>query len=443
MAVVFYDEVKERNTDDSKTDSVSEQKLINYSYKISFMAYSPTTKWSLELNKYIYQLNIFNDFDNLFIPICAVDFIFNDKVLNQLDKNRETMQFILKFSITSDDGKVSNETICSPIKMSPLELPDFTVYEANAKRNDTPDTMMTIEFFKTEHLELISKITNKCYTDATIGGVLTSLLTMNKVKNAVVDTPDNSETYRNILIPPLNFNASVKYLDTKYKIFNSGMLLFHDYWSTWLLDYQFRECAIPKRYKYNNIEFINIEIVQENNPTTKEEGTYFGSEQNTVNIRTTKRPEIKNSRSVISQTSGSEVVMVNLDNDGHTTEKISMMDSLKGSVSSVINNIPKVKTKFKVNYSSKKGISSSIRTDILKNSKNVELYLRNIDIRLLLPVTQLTIDLNADKKSVDISTDEKYLLNKTILKFYKITQESDIFEMNATLLCDLQIVETE
>lgn len=72
------------------------------------------------------------------------------------------------------------------------------------------------------------KILNYVADEADVGTMLKFLIDKTDIEGCIIDTPDNSDTYKNLIITPHNINLAIKELQVRYGIYKNGLTCFYD-----------------------------------------------------------------------------------------------------------------------------------------------------------------------------------------------------------------------
>jgi len=85
--------------------------------------------------------------------------------------------------------------------------------------------------------KLRKQIINQVFSEAKLGTVINYLINeYDEIKYAIVDSPDNETKYKEIIIPPIRFKNSIKFLQYLYGIYKTGVRINYDNDTLYILD---------------------------------------------------------------------------------------------------------------------------------------------------------------------------------------------------------------
>jgi len=164
------------------------------------------------------------------------------------------------------------------VKMPPVD-------EENPQSN-IPKFKITLYTFVYKHLEINKLPLALTLNNSTILDAIMALCTKHGVDSLLISPPENTKSYSQILIPPLNFTNSMYYLQEVYGIYKHGLNLFFDFNYSYILRKDFLD-KLPQidlePYDYEKVIFdiypYNMETRFVNNNST-----YIDNDNKSISI---------------------------------------------------------------------------------------------------------------------------------------------------------------
>jgi hypothetical protein len=173
----------------------------------------------------------------------------------QRDYINDTFDLIL-----DDDDFNTEESLLKEQK----EL-DYEIMIDKDLENDIFQVDNLIEFFlfKSEAVSKLNTMVNAVMTNATINDGIQYIATNANLNNLLMATPHNRKIYKELIIPPLKAGQAIKFLDTYYGIYKTGMMFYYDMIGdiTYLIDYS-PKCTA---YQSRELKETNIMIPKKSN----------------------------------------------------------------------------------------------------------------------------------------------------------------------------------
>lgn len=87
---------------------------------------------------------------------------------------------------------------------------------------------MSFALYSVKGLKINKEILNVVGDKADVGTMIKYLISKIGVEEAIIDMPDNTEKYDDLVVPPKNINLAIKELQARYGIYNSALTVFYD-----------------------------------------------------------------------------------------------------------------------------------------------------------------------------------------------------------------------
>lgn len=240
------------------------ENTFNYIYRMDIEFYVPDKDIKIKAKKILHAIKDSNYATN-FMPTLKVEMLIDKLDFFKLEEYQS--ELLAKITITSykyntkiDSGTNSigsGELVDTSIELDEIFEPIFesgtfpTHYRTEEFEDDRhysndpghinlPNETMTknvmCNFFNLTGILLNKTTFNIIFGETTVGSALLYLLNSLNVKRIIVDPPINTSEYTNIIIPPHNFRASLEELQTRYGIYENGILVFYDFNTLYILD---------------------------------------------------------------------------------------------------------------------------------------------------------------------------------------------------------------
>lgn len=225
----------------------------------------------------ITSIDIIHLYEKNLFPIFKVDVVLASVTYYKILKNKEKVKFklrIQKFYTEIGDTEPSlvrdwiNDTFDLILDDADYNSEESILKEKREKIYDTVtdkelendlymvDNKMEFFLFKSELVDKFNKVVNAVISNATINDGLQYIASVAGLSNILMTTPQNQTSYPELIIPPLKAKYAIKYLDTYYGIYKTGMMFYSDMvdGTTYLIDYSEKCTAYkPKELRETNI----------------------------------------------------------------------------------------------------------------------------------------------------------------------------------------------
>ncbi len=241
------------------------------------------------------------DFDNDFFPIFRLDMSIDTKLYYRILDNKTTVKFIIKLRSYAykdlDDTKPAKKdvfnTIFIPFIDDETPFLERKEYENAAKVSSDPETLgkkpettggneFSIYLFKEDDILKSKKIVNTVLTSTNMTDAIAYVLTKAGINKVLMTPLGNSNTYSEVVIPPLSAMSLLKYLDAQYGFHVRGTIMFFDFDALYLIEKSYVATAWVKN-EYKDVIFI---IREPDDPIKYAPGIYTDDKKKThfVNI---------------------------------------------------------------------------------------------------------------------------------------------------------------
>jgi hypothetical protein len=235
------------------------QKVFNYTYKIDlkFFVNGEKDPFSpIKLRKLKKRFNYYSDF----FPIFEGSGSFEMDKVNLIFKNQNNIYCSLeisqkKYNANPETTNVSSnipEEVGEKIVLSHVFIPFFpkssfspfidedqvdknSEGEIFSNENQTIDPIksaghdMTFAMYSCDGINANKQIINAILgEDVDVATAVRFLVDQTTFEEAIIDKPDNEETYKTIILPPHNVNIGLQDLQVRYGVFSSGIQAFYD-----------------------------------------------------------------------------------------------------------------------------------------------------------------------------------------------------------------------
>jgi hypothetical protein len=260
-------------------------KYQKWKYVVSelFVLYSDGSQTTIP-SRNVQSMSITHLFEQNLFPIFKLEVVLSSQIYYKIIKNKNDVKFKLRiqkfytdidnaekslqrdfindtFDLILDDDDFDKE---ESLKKEQKEL-DYRYVSDKHSENDLfeVDNLMEFFLFKSEYVDKLNSMVNAIITDATINDGIQYIATNAGLTNLLMTVPHNRTTYKELVIPPLKTKQAIKFLDTYYGLYKTGMMFYCDMIDdiTYLLDYS------PKCTAYQNKELkeTNIMIPKKSN----------------------------------------------------------------------------------------------------------------------------------------------------------------------------------
>ena len=281
-------------------------------YKVrTFILYTKDPKYQdqdgqIPLNPIaIKRMFIIQDFDQFLQPVIQIDVILPPLILDYIHEHRDEVSFIIRIDMVdflsasknqkfgSDEEYAENgaETLCHchfvtfmPDTMKTPNLGEYkevssilkATYEApgdditKCGQNFANYTTETVFFIWKEHdIYTLRRQVNAVYSSVNVGDAASSMLSDNGFEKVLIAPPTNTETFGQLIIPPMTMMNVFRFLQDQYGMYDTDVLFFNDIWRCYVID-KSGEC---KAHEENEFTKTIFSIVDSKEEFSKDTGT--------------------------------------------------------------------------------------------------------------------------------------------------------------------------
>lgn len=277
-------------------------KFHKYKYVIGefIILYPDGTKTEIP-NHRIKSVSLTHLYNQNLFPVFRTEITLSSKTYYKILKNKKDVKFKIRiqkfytqigsvekslyrdwindtFDLILDDDDYNTE---APIIEEEKEM---NYNEAKIKDDENAlfevDNVMEFFLYKSELVNKFNVEVNAILTNATVNDGIQYIATQAGINNLLMSTPENTKTYSELLIPPMQAKYALKFLDTYYGFYKSGMMLYGDMMSNiiYLLDYT-PKCTA---YQTNEKKETNILIPKKSNKYSSDKCTLYRSSDSEV-----------------------------------------------------------------------------------------------------------------------------------------------------------------
>lgn len=254
-----------------------------YSVSEFFILYPDGTQTNVPSHR-VQSITISHLFEQNLFPVFRVEIVLAAHTYYKIIKNKKDVKFKLRIQkyyseIDSSVKSLHRDYINDTFDLI-LDDDDFDTEESLRKEqkeldydntvdkdleNDIfqVDNVMEFFLFKSELVNKLNTMVNAIISDATINDGIQYIATCANLTNVLMTTPHNRKIYKELVIPPLKAKQAIKFLDTYYGLYKTGMMFYCDMIGniTYLLDYSSKCTA----YQSRELQETNIMIPKKSN----------------------------------------------------------------------------------------------------------------------------------------------------------------------------------
>lgn len=297
------------------------------SFQIIIAGREPIEMRGLNINTF----DIERDYDNDFFTILHVNLNLDAETYYAIMDNKLTTEFRIRLiKYVHDPNNPDNKTnisnsfndkfIMFPTENDAFLSKDLYKVTVDTKGENDRSTYLKTNFdfylFRAKDVLKTKEIVNTVITSATMTDVLGFLLSKASANYVRMTPLDNKKVYNEIILRPVSILENIVYLNQQYGFYNHGMLLFFDYYYTYLIDKR-AECTSFKKNEYKEVIII---INKTSNPNSLTPGMYADAEKRCYFVHATQESiSLETSAIAEDQTVGNVYNVINA-GSGSTTK---------------------------------------------------------------------------------------------------------------------------
>ena len=260
-------------------------KYQQWRYLVSelFILYPDGTTTEVPTHR-LQSINILNLYETNLFPIFRVELVLAGYTYYKIIKNKNDVKFKIRIQkyytetgstekslvrdwindtfdlILDDDDHNVNESL----EREKKEM-DYKNTVDKDLENDVfqVDNMIELFLFKSNLVDKLNTIVNAVISKATVNDGIQYIATRAGLNNLLMTPSHNNRVYDELIIPPLKAKQAIKFLDTYYGIYKTGMMFYIDMIGniTYLIEYD-SKCSA---YQNKEIKETNILIPKKTN----------------------------------------------------------------------------------------------------------------------------------------------------------------------------------
>ena len=198
----------------------------------------------------IYTINIEHDFENSMFPIFEVGVALEGSRYYKIVKNKSDVRFkvrIQTYYTEKDGGEKSlmrdfiNDTFIMFLEDSADDADEDLKKKydiPNEDELDKSDNMMEFFLFKESIITGLRQSINYVFSSADLTTVIVALLQIAKGKNILMSPLENTEVYKDLILPPQPIDKQLRYLNNNYGFHKEGTLIYFGLYHGYILNYK-------------------------------------------------------------------------------------------------------------------------------------------------------------------------------------------------------------
>lgn len=231
-----------------------------------------------DLRERLRSIIITNDYENNLFPLFRVSCVMEVDVYYDMLRYKNNSQIhirIQKFyrKVGEESASLLRDFVNDKFNLI-LEDSDFDTGKSTREQRDKynykqrsestyndlvyVDNDVELFLYKKEFNEKFNTLVNAVLQDANPFDGLLYLFNKSNLKNILISRPDNPNTYKELVIPPMKVKDAIKWIDTYYGLYNTAMMLYVDIIKgiTYILKYN-GQCTA---YRHNELQNTCIMI---------------------------------------------------------------------------------------------------------------------------------------------------------------------------------------
>ena len=409
-------------------------KQYRYTYAIDMKFIFPDkSKFSVPvINKLTKHFN----FAMNFFPIYECDCVVPLKEMTKIRSNQNVLYVILEITKRKFRSEENIEPESTEIILNHAFVPFFTpecfnpyvsseVENVKAGSTDNPASSMgsrlKFALYSVNGLAANKKLLNYVADEADVGTMIKFLIDKTDIERCIIDKPDNTDTYKNLVVTPHNINMALKELQTRYGVYANGLSAFYDPPTLYVMN-KFSLKHDYEKDKPNKLIF---------NCHTTNPGLQIGitpvleNDDKSLDYKVTCAPKALNQDVANSEILGNEVIFSNI------TLTTNMMEFEEGKISSF--SFPTSTIKSDSISHEKTGNKSLVDYDETNNPYNISALLKSANLGTLIVINRIIgVDLETFKPNTTITLNvvDDNVRNNEFAGVYSIVSGSITYAKN-------------
>lgn len=397
-----------------------EMELRNYQYTLDLKMVIPSEKLSpFTVTEFIKAIVIHRLYEKHVYPVFSVTLILPYRLMKLLTKNPNTVLFILnikKFILNETSEKPFRVPIYENVALKPIDPPTERIVQveeegkAQVEANSGHFTV-NLFLFKKEHLASNKKLNEKTYNNVKAVDVSLDLVDKNAPQDDTklyIGKVDSGKKFENIIVPPVNYADSVKYLQKNYGLYNNGVQAWIDIKDAYVMD---KNGAIEGPDPKKTVIKCTLEVYpirdKVRQGTETREGSWYDEKNNIYLARTKQNLHVENNTSSQNELMGENVKF--LSNNQNNKGVLNCMN-----IASSTNDPEKMKESVYWNPTSNPMLETEMLSDKIRNQNPLTMVFKDFDIELFSINRIYSIKDLDTQQSVDVSGKYKLASEETL-----------------------------
>ena len=410
-----------------------ETNLFRYiisSFKIDFPEEGKQEDFNPNL---IQSMVIERDYENDYFPVFRIDLCINTELYHKIIYYKKSVRFIIRLQKYIYENNKSGD---KPIKKDVfnevfimfidentpfLKKDEFKkssdLNSASATKGKTPETIgeNEVSFYLFREKDIINskKIVNTILTSSNVTDAIAYIVSSSGFNKVLMTPLDNSNTYSEMVIPPISLIHNIIYLNNQYGFHERGSTIFFDLDALYIIEKNYL-CTAWRKNEYKDVIFM---IRTSDKPEKISTGSYEDSKKKTYFINVFHENIQLNTSSMIKdQIEGNHRMLVNSLGGFTTNIKSSAIQRGSGTYKIMLNRYNNL-------Y-----MNSAERRRIESDSKITFVYVGDVDISMFTVNKQYTF--KYEDSSINKDEGGKLRMVKSVFTFMS---EGDYFKIEGQL----------
>lgn len=339
----------------------------------------------IDVGEYIKSIMVRKRYLKDAFPLYVIDMSITENIRNIIRDNECKLSLKISYytisetDINEENDGITEEGVIFDKEIRIYEKP-FSAMAAKVETDDgesdetsvnknAPYINYRISGIPEELVSVNDKVINQIYGDTKLINPIVNIISEFE-RDTFIQSPDNNEVYKNILIPPLSPINALHFLDDTYEIYNNGAALFVDTDKTYLYS------PLSEEIDYKNSFHIEIKSIDRTAGSLETGKVLFDKDENIFKFTFNVPPSFINRKKILGNNIGSQTIFYSYDDNFNINKR---------SVSSTDNY---EKVRYYWNSYGKKSTEDS-----LLNTKSIPISIKatNFNPALISPLTLFNV----------------------------------------------------
>jgi len=392
-------------------------------------------------------LVIDNKYEENFLPVTKLSISLTNKEMIKLQEQKTKVKFKISinkvefledrdpdktyFSSFDTFGEdIITDMVFQPIYIdctkNPLEeLENHPSRVDEDKTNESNEYSRTTDvyLFNTSHFDKSKTIVNTVLNNVDIYNAIGYILNKIGCDSVIIDNPNNSTAYRQIVIPPLQFASSIYYLQNVYGIYKLGLRLYQDFNYLYILSKDLTTVNVSNK-EYEN---VLINIADAANDTPFNLGCYTDHDNKRYVIRLNNDVTIIPEDQLNKEIYGNDIKVLSIQGIkkafNYSNGSFNIGTGYEDSFIDMGGNEDHDKTKYYYNKYDNQYIVEELKAEI-QNTISLTANFQDFDYEIFTPNRRYFFEFESDNMK---EFNGRYRLERNVAIFNKNTGEQDLF----------------